>query len=350
MASPQRKRSNPSLSTSATPSDTRAEKSAPYKHPSYMLVLEKEPGSYKDNFKLGIGEDSKTLRQSLLDTKEHIPENTIFRDDLFDDTCKRLEGKNEARIFKDCHPLMVPGVETHALLSTNPDLNVAVESVNEGWNNSIPVTKSSPQPDHAVGFGRAAFLDHQLQKLQPFLGDPYLSSSYFLGTYYMRFPFLTCKVKRGSAGLNIADRQNLHSMTLAVRGIVELFRLVNRAQELHRRSLAFSVSHDNENVRIHGHYPAFDRDKTTYWRHQILKYDFTGQEGLHKWTDQGLMVDDNPEPDASESTGFSEQLGDQDLVEVPESRSTHVDQQQITPTTSTHMDQPGSKRKMKGRS
>ncbi len=83
-------------------------------------------------------------------------------------------------------------------------------------------------------------------------GDSW-STSYFMGTYYMLFPFLTCEVKSGgSLGLDIADRQNLHSMAIAVRGIVDLFRLVGRAAKLHRRVLAFSVSHDNENVRILG--------------------------------------------------------------------------------------------------
>jgi hypothetical protein len=33
-----------------------------------------------------------------------------------------------------------------------------VESVNEGWNNSIPVTKPRPQPDNAVGFRRPFLL------------------------------------------------------------------------------------------------------------------------------------------------------------------------------------------------
>jgi hypothetical protein len=33
------------------------------------------------------------------------------------------------------------------------------------------------------------------------------------------------------AALDIADRQSAHSMTMAVRGIVELFRLVKREKE-----------------------------------------------------------------------------------------------------------------------
>ncbi|KAL8881273.1 MAG: hypothetical protein Q9198_001494 [Flavoplaca austrocitrina] len=159
-----------------------------------------------------------------------------------------------------------------------------------------------------------------------------------MGTYYMVFPFLTCEVKSGgSATLDIADRQNLHSMTIALRGIVELFKLVNRVHEIHRSVLTFSVSHDHETVRIYGHYPVIEGDKVTYWRYPIRKYDFTERRGLERWTaykftknvydiwmpklfelissavDQ-LTLDmaakaGAPEPEVSESTGLSQQLG-----------------------------------------
>jgi hypothetical protein len=54
-----------------------------------------------------------------------------------------------------------------------------------------------------------------------------------------------------------------------VRGIVELFRLVNREKERHREILAFSISHDHE---------------TTFYRHPIRKFDFTELDGKEKWT------------------------------------------------------------------
>jgi hypothetical protein len=66
----------------------------------------------------------------------------------------------------------------------------------------------------------------------------------------MWFPFLMCEVKCGAEALDIADRQNAHSATLAVRGVVELYRAVKQEKELHREILAFSISHDNITVRI----------------------------------------------------------------------------------------------------
>ena len=40
-----------------------------------------------------------------------------------------------------------------------------------------------------------------------------------------------------------SNRQNAHSMTLAVKGVAELFMLLNREGELYRQTLSFSISH-----------------------------------------------------------------------------------------------------------
>jgi hypothetical protein len=73
-------------------------------------------------------------------------------------------------------------------------------------------------------------------------------------------------------------------MTLAVRGVVELFRLVKREKELDWEILAFSISHDDRTVRIYGHYPVIDGPKTTFYRHPIKEFSFTSEDGKEKWT------------------------------------------------------------------
>ena len=105
-----------------------------------------------------------------------------------------------------------------------------------------------------------------------------------MGTWYMYFPFLTCEVKRSAAALDIADRQNAHSMTIAVRTIVELFRYAMREKELDREILAFSISHDHRTVRIYGHYTLIDGNNTNFYRHSIHTFDFTALDGKEKWT------------------------------------------------------------------
>ncbi|OJD28218.1 hypothetical protein ACJ73_00375 [Blastomyces percursus] len=79
-------------------------------------------------------------------------------------------------------------------------------------------------------------------------------------------------------------------MTLSVRGVVKLFRLVKREEELRRQILAFSISHDHRMVRIYGHYPVTDGEKTTYYRHSIHEFSFTALGGREKWTSYKFVM------------------------------------------------------------
>ena len=277
--------SNTATSNTTTPSDQklREAKSAPYEHPSYAILLETK-GSFMGESGLDITDASKSLCQTLLEREPNVPQDSLFRDDLFHAACQMVQDRNEAKVVQDITRLIVPSAETLAIYSAT-DLQHLTESINEGWNNSIPVTKPRPQPDYSVGFRRRAFTEDQLNRLEHLVGPAggIMNDSYYMATYYMYFPFLTCEVKCGTVGLDIADRQNAHSMTLAVRGIIELFKYVGREKELHREILAFSISHDHESVRIYGHYPVIDGNKTSFYRHIIRKFNFTESNGKDKW-------------------------------------------------------------------
>ncbi len=374
-ASLRRKRSDASLVTSMTPSDQRPreEKSAPYRNASYPTLLETLGDSYMDQYKLGITDASMVLYQNLLKKEYTTPKDTLFCDEVFHTACRNLRDKNEARIILDIARLLAPSPEALAAFGAK-NLDILVESVNEGWNNCIPVTNPRPQPDFAVGFRRSMFSDDQLSKLQPLLGDP-LCLSYFRATYYMYFPFLTCEVKCGTTGLDIADRQNSHSMTLAVRGIVEVFKLAKRENELHRELLTFSISHDHRTVRLYGYYPIIDGPKTRIYRHPIYTFDITALNGKERWTTYNFtvavyncsltllksicsVIDELPphfnlefsqqaEPQLSEPSGLSKQLENQNMAEVSDSRSSHVGLQQITPDPSMQAEKPALKKKKK---
>lgn len=278
-----RKQSQSTLTSSTTPSDQkpREEKSAQYKNPRYTSLLESK-GSFMSKANVGVTDASKHLCSALLETEQTTPKESLFQDDLFDKVCEKIQDRNETRVIRDIALLIVPSAET---LSTygSTNLECLIESTNEGWDNTIPITKPRPQPDYSVGFRRGAFADEQLQKLQPFVGD-LIDTSYFMATYYMYFPFLACEVKCGAAALDIADRQNAHSATIAVRATVELFKLVKREKEVDREILAFSISHDHRTVRIYGHYPVINSTDTQFYRHPIRTFDFTEQDGKEKWT------------------------------------------------------------------
>ncbi|ODH24673.1 hypothetical protein ACO22_05293 [Paracoccidioides brasiliensis] len=213
-----RRQTESTLTSSTTPSDQkpREEKSAQYKNPRYEIVLETK-GSYMSESKKGITELSESCYLTLLNAAQKIPEDLLFCDDLFKSTCEKVRRRNEAIVIQDITRLIVPSAENLAIY---------------------------------VGFKRDAFTDGQLLRLRDFV--------------------VTC----GAASLDIADRQNAHSATIAVRATVELFKLVKREREVDREILTFSISHDHTAVRICGHYAVLDGEKTNFYRHPIHQVRF----------------------------------------------------------------------------
>ena len=309
---------------------------------------------------LGITKGSKDLYSRLLGLEQAVPMDSLFRDDLFEKTCRKIEDRNEARVIQDIARLIVPSAETLATYEAT-HLDHLIEGVNETWTGNIAVEGPLPKPDYSVGFRRSAFTDEQLKKLDPLIGSVF-ENSLFVATYRMYFPFFTCEVKCGAAALDIADRQNAHSMTVAVRALVVLFRSVKREKELDREILAFSISHDHSSVRIYGHYPVIEGDKTTFYRHPIHRFDFTALDGKEKWTAYKFTknmygiwmpslhkricsaINDLPAGinfDLTQSASFSEstpqslqQSNAESILGEDDSQSSFLASQEVTPNTS----------------
>ena len=77
--------------SSTTPSDQkpREAKSAPYTRPSYATVLATK-GSFMDKSDLGITDASKSLCRNLLEKKQTIPQDSLFRDNVFEKACRKI--------------------------------------------------------------------------------------------------------------------------------------------------------------------------------------------------------------------------------------------------------------------
>ncbi|KIW77445.1 hypothetical protein Z517_09891 [Fonsecaea pedrosoi CBS 271.37] len=212
-------------------------------------VLLEAWGSYTEEPELDITNEDKALSVWAVDREANDP---------------------QARVIQDIARVLVPSAETLATFGAQ-HLDRLVESVDEGRNNSMPVTKPRPQPDYSAGFKRSAFTETQLQKLQPFLGD-LADTCFFTGTWYMYFRSSPSKSK---CTYHDARRS---------KGVVELFRLVKREIELRRKILAFSISHDDRSIRIYGHYLIIEGTSTTFYRHLIRAFNFTELHGKEKWT------------------------------------------------------------------
>ncbi|KAL2869052.1 uncharacterized protein BJX67DRAFT_348665 [Aspergillus lucknowensis] len=247
--------------------------------------------------------DDVMLSQRLLDDIFETPRDTAFDDHTFRYTCKRLAMRNETAVMQIIHRLIVPSAEiaAHRRQLTFEHL---VESINERWTGSNSLVRPSlqlpnrkgrryrlptPQPDYAVGFSESAFTTAQIRKLQPHIGERE-DTSHFKGTSDMLFPFLVAEAKASIGSLESADRANAHSSAIAMRGIVELFRLVNREKELHRKILAFSISHDHRFVTIEAHYPVILADKVEYYRYTIDEFGIMPRNGEKRWTAYNFVM------------------------------------------------------------
>lgn len=196
MLSLRRKRSGTDSVTtvSATLSDQKSSetRSTPPTTAPYTSLLE-TPNSFRGESNLGITDDNKNPCKRLLEEEQTIPSDSLFRDDLFASTCRAIEESNEFRLIRDISPLLVPSAENLTIYGTT-QVETLIESVNECWDNSDPLTNPCPQPHYSVGFRRSAFTNGQLDKLSLYIGD--LSAggrSLFLATFKMYFPFLRCE-------------------------------------------------------------------------------------------------------------------------------------------------------------
>lgn len=260
---------------------TRDEKSSPYQDARYEDQLSRK-GFYLTSAHIGFDKGMLIEIGSLFKQETSVPEGTLFGEEVFMETCERISSRNETRIMCTIRNLIVPSAEELMTLKRISNFDL-IESMNEGWTCTIPITPVRPQPDYAVGFCRGAFSSEQLLKLQPILGSNTMQS-YFRATWYMYFPFLTCEVKQGNIGLVVADRQNAHSAGIGTRAVLELYKLLGREAEVDRQVLAFSVSHSEASVRIYGHYPVTNQEGTTYHRYKVEAFDIDARNGKDRWT------------------------------------------------------------------
>lgn len=342
-----RKRSSSSSQQNSDSSNTtfREGKNPATKDRLYEKILATAKIYMDNDGKARTTDDCITLCKTLLDAVQSTPKDSLFRDDLFEKTCYRLRNENEAMVSRDISPPIVPPAELlHAFGAEQ--LEHLMGHVNQNWYGYVPIVLGpAPQPDYAVGFKESAFSQDQLKKLEPFTSG--WKRTPFLATAWMYFPFLTCEVKCGNEALNIADRQNAHSGSVAVKQILHLYREVSRESELHLKILAFSVSHDHNALRIYGHYPLIDGDQTFFYRHPIHKFDFTALDGRDKWTAWRFTrnvydifvpthlerirtaIDQLPDPDHQSSQQSVTESASQ--LELDESRSTPADSQETVP-------------------
>ena len=236
--------------------------------------------------------DCLRLCDDLLSSEYDPPDRSLFHGDLFWTVLDRVHARNESRVCRDVMPSIVPSAEL-LYLQGSDHLEHLTEELNAEWTKCSTLAGPQPKPDFCVGLMSSAFTEEEILKLKSYTAP----SRATLVTENLYFPFLMCEVKCGEQALNRADRQNAHSASIAVNALVQLYRAVpqindphyekqasSRVEELNRKILAFSISHDHSMVKIYGHYAIIDGDKETFYRHAIRNFDFTDLYGKERWT------------------------------------------------------------------
>lgn len=97
------------------------------------------------------------------------------------------------------------------------------------------------------------------------------------------FPYLTCEVKTSSSDLKVAERQNMHSMSVALRSLVQLAELAGMPEMVHRRILGYSISYSEGYVYIHGHYLLLREGMPTQYARCLLTNCFYIWNKENRW-------------------------------------------------------------------
>lgn len=188
--------------------------------------------------------------------------------------------RNEAMVSRDVTPLIVPPIKSLYIKDGVNHLEHITDEVNTQWHGSWVLAGPRPKPDLAVGFSTSAFSIAENKKIMNYTSFDNLTRP----TDELCFPFLMCEVKCGNEGLDWADRQNMHSCSVAVKALLKLeqkadqYREDTQFESLLGRILVYSISHDQKDARLYGHYALVEGERWIYHRHCIEKFDIGRKE------------------------------------------------------------------------
>ena len=188
--------------------------------------------------------------------------------------------RNEAMVSRDVTPLIVPPIKSLYIKDGVNHFGHFTDEVNTQWHGSWVLAGPRPKPDLAVGFSTSAFSIAENKKIINYTSFENLTRP----TDELCFPFLMCEVKCGNEGLDWADRQNMHSCSVAVKALLKLeqkadqYREDTQFESLLGRILVYSISHDQKDARLYGHYALVEGERWIYYRHCIEKFDIGRKE------------------------------------------------------------------------
>lgn len=266
--------------------DSSSKRKSDTTHRTDRLERMAEHGVFMKNSAL-IQKSSKELCSEYLRGDRKPLYWSCFPPEKIPDILERIDGLNEGRIQRDVMPWVVPSAE-NLFYSNELTVDWIGDEVQAEWKRCQTLGSTRPKPDYTAGLLRKAFTKDELQKLQNYCA-PWRP---FLFTPELSFPFLICEAKSGDEGLNKAHRQNIHSASIAVKAIIELYRAAfggsdpHRIGELYGQILVFTISHNHNIAYLHGHYAVLAEDsseKLEFYRYEIALFSLSLDDGRDRY-------------------------------------------------------------------
>ena len=209
---------------------------------------------------------------------------------------KLCRNRDELMVKREVTPLIIPPIKSLYFKFGGDKFGNLTDEVDKQWHESWVLAGPRPKPDLAVGFFSFALTTTENAKLTNYTSFENLTRP----TDDLCFPFLMCEVKCGNEALDYADRQNMHSCSVAVKAFLKLeqkadqYREDKQFERLLGKILVYSISHDQKDARLYGHYALVEEEKWTYYRHYIRHFDIAHEEkdllALHNFARNVLTV------------------------------------------------------------
>lgn len=232
-----------------------------------------------------VSEESKALCISLQKITLTAIKPSDLRHKSPSEVLESAQNRNEAHVIRYVTLMLVP-------LGMCPDDNGAkhvehvVDEWTTDWDNRYVLAGPRLRPDLAIGLFSSAFTGEEIDKLNNYTAN----DNWTRFTEEMYFPFLMCEVVCGEDVLDVADRQNMHSSSVALRALLRLeqeadkYRPKKKLASLNGQILVFSISHDQKDARLCGHYALLNEEKWIYHRYFITSVNlYDGILTLHNF-------------------------------------------------------------------
>lgn len=182
-------------------------------------------------FILNITNTNRNFCRILLNKKQTISQNTLFRYNLFDEICENVQNKNKIIIIRNIISFICFFVQILRIYDVK-HFNNFYEIVNENWNNMIEFENIFSQSNCSIKFERFAFIQKQLNKLKSFVKEfDFKIIINFIITTRMYF-FFICEMKCDVVVFDFGNCQNVQNINIVLRIFVIFFKSMKREKKL----------------------------------------------------------------------------------------------------------------------